>query len=223
MRRRALLNEKWEKRENPEKTQLQVQRIDFGFRKIVHIETFPCPLNHVLPAGKFLELNGRQQGAAHLPPKVLRDIVCGRAKCLYNMPHIAPRKNSQSVKRISLLLSASRSAFASYFLKDEVFEIQSRRHLGIHRGFQLQHAPKDILRRLQAAVQWNIAHPALVDSDFWFICIDNGKPMRVIKVSMEQSRNERAGETGFPRKPVDQRHRPARFPHAKIRSDPTGD
>ncbi|KAJ8879848.1 hypothetical protein PR048_020465, partial [Dryococelus australis] len=41
---------------------------------------------------------------------------------------------------------------------------------------------------------------------------------------MEQRLNERAGETGDPRDgPPNQRHRPARFPHAKIRSDPAAD
>ncbi|KAJ8881425.1 hypothetical protein PR048_017906 [Dryococelus australis] len=40
---------------------------------------------------------------------------------------------------------------------------------------------------------------------------------RVIEVSMEQRRNERAGEREIPRKPTDKRHRPARFPHAKVR------
>ncbi|KAJ8873697.1 hypothetical protein PR048_024529 [Dryococelus australis] len=42
-------------------------------------------------------------------------------------------------------------------------------------------------------------------------------PMRGIEVSMEQRRNERAGETGDPR------DRLARFSHAKIRSGPAGD
>ncbi|KAJ8894910.1 hypothetical protein PR048_000217 [Dryococelus australis] len=42
---------------------------------------------------------------------------------------------------------------------------------------------------------------------------ESREPMRV---SMKQHRNERAGKTGDPReKPADQRHRPARFPHAK--------
>ncbi|KAJ8876619.1 hypothetical protein PR048_021064 [Dryococelus australis] len=51
-----------------------------------------------------------------------------------------------------------------------------------------------------------------------------GKPMKVIEVSAEQRRNERAGETGDSREnPPTNGHRPARFPHAKIRSDPTGD
>ncbi|KAJ8870456.1 hypothetical protein PR048_029478 [Dryococelus australis] len=45
--------------------------------------------------------------------------------------------------------------------------------------------------------------------------------MRVIEVSMEQWRNEGAGENGkSPRKPAYQRHRPARFPHAKNRKGP---
>ncbi|KAJ8897312.1 hypothetical protein PR048_002658 [Dryococelus australis] len=43
--------------------------------------------------------------------------------------------------------------------------------------------------------------------------------MRVIEVSTERRRNERAGRGNVknPRKPADQWHRPARFPHAKIR------
>ncbi|KAJ8892703.1 hypothetical protein PR048_005284 [Dryococelus australis] len=47
------------------------------------------------------------------------------------------------------------------------------------------------------------------------------EPMWVIEVSMEQCRNERAGETADPRKKHDdQRHHPARLQHAKNRSDP---
>ncbi|KAJ8893161.1 hypothetical protein PR048_005744 [Dryococelus australis] len=54
-----------------------------------------------------------------------------------------------------------------------------------------------------------------------------GTPQRtdsvgVIEMSMEQRRNERSRKLKIPRKPADQRHRPARFPHAKIRSDPAG-
>ncbi|KAJ8868472.1 hypothetical protein PR048_030000 [Dryococelus australis] len=50
------------------------------------------------------------------------------------------------------------------------------------------------------------------------------KPMRVIEMSMEQRRNEGVGVTGDPReKHADQRHRPARFPRATIRSDPAGE
>ncbi|KAJ8870614.1 hypothetical protein PR048_029637 [Dryococelus australis] len=42
-----------------------------------------------------------------------------------------------------------------------------------------------------------------------------------VKRGMEQLRNTRMGEkTGSPRKPVDQRHRPPRFPLAKIRERP---
>ncbi|KAJ8872149.1 hypothetical protein PR048_025751 [Dryococelus australis] len=42
--------------------------------------------------------------------------------------------------------------------------------------------------------------------------------MKVMEVSMEQSRNKGVGGTGDPREdPPNQRHRPARFPRAKIR------
>ncbi|KAJ8895041.1 hypothetical protein PR048_000365 [Dryococelus australis] len=52
----------------------------------------------------------------------------------------------------------------------------------------------------------------------------SSEPMRVIDVRTEQRRNEGAGGNGRTlRKPADQRHRPARFPHAKIRSYPAGD
>ncbi|KAJ8871821.1 hypothetical protein PR048_028161 [Dryococelus australis] len=45
-----------------------------------------------------------------------------------------------------------------------------------------------------------------------------GRPMRVIDLNMERRRNEEAGENGrSPRKPAEQRHRPVRFPLAKIR------
>ncbi|KAJ8890732.1 hypothetical protein PR048_010241 [Dryococelus australis] len=45
--------------------------------------------------------------------------------------------------------------------------------------------------------------------------------MRVIEVSMEQRRNEGGGGNGISlREPADQRHRPARFPHARIRDRP---
>ncbi|KAJ8878557.1 hypothetical protein PR048_019135 [Dryococelus australis] len=47
--------------------------------------------------------------------------------------------------------------------------------------------------------------------------------MRVIEVCMEQCREKGGGNGRSPRKPVDQRYRLARFPHAKIRSDPGGD
>ncbi|KAJ8898568.1 hypothetical protein PR048_003928 [Dryococelus australis] len=48
--------------------------------------------------------------------------------------------------------------------------------------------------------------------------------MRLIEGSMDQRRNERAGETGnLLKKPTYQRHHPVRFPHAKIWSDPVGD
>ncbi|KAJ8874311.1 hypothetical protein PR048_025157 [Dryococelus australis] len=44
--------------------------------------------------------------------------------------------------------------------------------------------------------------------------------MRVIEVSMEQHRNKSAGgNRRSPRKPANQRHRPARFPHAIIRQE----
>ncbi|KAJ8898465.1 hypothetical protein PR048_003825 [Dryococelus australis] len=42
----------------------------------------------------------------------------------------------------------------------------------------------------------------------------------ITKVSVEQLQNERAGRS--PRKPVDQRHSLAQFPHAKIRREPAG-
>ncbi|KAJ8879133.1 hypothetical protein PR048_019739, partial [Dryococelus australis] len=51
--------------------------------------------------------------------------------------------------------------------------------------------------------------------------------MRVTDVSMEQRRNEGPGGGGgtgnLREKPADQRHRPARFSHVNIRSDPAGD
>ncbi|KAJ8895829.1 hypothetical protein PR048_001167 [Dryococelus australis] len=47
--------------------------------------------------------------------------------------------------------------------------------------------------------------------------------MRVIEVSMERHRNEGEGKREIPRKPADQRHRPARFPHVEIkRATPPG-
>ncbi|KAJ8893943.1 hypothetical protein PR048_006544 [Dryococelus australis] len=45
-----------------------------------------------------------------------------------------------------------------------------------------------------------------------------------VEVSVERRRNEGAGGNGiFPRRPADPRHRPARFPNAKLRCNPAGD
>ncbi|KAJ8869922.1 hypothetical protein PR048_028933 [Dryococelus australis] len=46
----------------------------------------------------------------------------------------------------------------------------------------------------------------------------NSKPMRMIELNMERRRNERGVNGTSPRKPIDQRHSPARFPHAKVRA-----